>query len=206
MGEHASGRAAQQVLILHGWQNRRPEGHWQRLLADEWEAAGTVVRYPQLPDPDFPQHAAWLDALDEALAGLDPARLTVVAHSLGCVLWLDHLRRRAARGDRSRVARLSVLAAPPAAEVLAAEPAISDFAALRIDDVLGAAIAGLGGEVVVVAGDDDPYCPAGARAAFAEPLGAELVTVAGGGHLTIEDGFGPFPLVRELVEGVHGAA
>ena len=37
-------------LILHGWQNHRPEGHWQRWLAGELEARGHVVRYPQLPD------------------------------------------------------------------------------------------------------------------------------------------------------------
>ena len=41
-----------EALILHGWQNRRPEGHWQRWLAEELEAGGVVVRYPQLPEPD----------------------------------------------------------------------------------------------------------------------------------------------------------
>ena len=53
-------------------------------------------------------------------------------------------------------------------------------------------------QVIVVAGDADPYCPEGADRVFAAPLGAEHVTVPGGGHLTIDDGFGPFPLVLEL--------
>ncbi|MGX5697940.1 RBBP9/YdeN family alpha/beta hydrolase, partial [Agromyces soli] len=115
MVEQSSWSGAEQVLILHGWENRRPEGHWQRWLAEGLEAEGALVRYPQLPDPDFPEPDAWLAALEAELDGLDPARLTVVGHSLGCVLWLEHLRRRAAAGDGSPAARRGGGGAPPAA-------------------------------------------------------------------------------------------
>jgi predicted alpha/beta hydrolase family esterase len=37
------------VLIRHGWQNRRPEGHW---LAGRLRDDGHEVRYPQFPEPD----------------------------------------------------------------------------------------------------------------------------------------------------------
>jgi predicted alpha/beta hydrolase family esterase len=207
MAEQSSGPGAEQVLILHGWENRRPEGHWQRWLAEGLEAEGALVRYPQLPDPDCPTPDAWQAALEAELDGLDPARLTVVAHSLGCVLWLEHLRRRAAAGDASPAARRSVLAAPPSSEVLSGEPAIAAFAGLRVDAGLREAIGAAGGELVFVGSEDDPYCPGGAGVAFAQPLGAAFVPVPGGGHLTIEEGFGPFPLVRDLVaEGARRAA
>ena len=51
---------------------------------------------------------------------------------------------------------------------------------------------------VVVAGTDDPYCPEGAEHAYARPLDLDFVPVEGGGHLTIDDGYGPFPLVLDL--------
>lgn len=34
---------ARSFLILHGWQNHRPEGHWQRGLADALAARGHHV-------------------------------------------------------------------------------------------------------------------------------------------------------------------
>lgn len=196
---------SEQVVILHGWQNRRPDGHWQKWLAGELEAGGAEVRYPQLPEPDAPVPADWLAALEAQLEGADPEHLTVVAHSLGCVLWLGHLRQRAARGERGLAAARVVLAAPPAPEVLARIPEIAAFA-IEPDAQLAAVVAEAVGELIVVAGDVDEFCPRGAGETFAAPLGATLVTVAGGGHLTIEEGFGPLPLVRELVEGVRRAA
>ncbi len=51
---------------------------------------------------------------------------------------------------------------------------------------------------VVVAGTNDPFCPEGAEHAYARPLDLDFVPVEGGGHLTIDDGYGPFPLVLEL--------
>ena len=50
----------------------------------------------------------------------------------------------------------------------------------------------------MVAGTNDPFCPEGAEHAYARPLDLDFVPVEGGGHLTIDDGYGPFPLVLEL--------
>ena len=104
----------EEILILHGWQNRRPDGHWQRWLAAELASRGSTVHYPQLPEPDAPVLDDWIDAVESQLRDTDAASLTVVAHSLGCLLWLAY------------------------------------------------------------------------------------VAVEGGGHLTVDDGYGPFPLVLEL--------
>ncbi|HEU0183300.1 MAG TPA: alpha/beta hydrolase [Agromyces mariniharenae] len=194
-----------EVLILHGWQNRRPDGHWQRWLAGELEARGAGVRYPQLPEPDEPALDDWLRALDTELAGTDPATLTVVAHSLGCLLWLAHASRRAEAAGAVGVAPLArrvVLVAPPAPDVIRGIPEIAAFAPASDDEGLRTALAASAAErTTIVAGDEDPYCPDGAERTYAVPLGAAFVEVGGGGHLTIDDGFGPFPLVRDLVSG-----
>lgn len=76
------------VLILHGWQNHRPEAHWQHWLADRLTALGHPVRYPQLPDPDTPSLETWLTELERLLAdfGTTASERVVVAHSLSAVL------------------------------------------------------------------------------------------------------------------------
>lgn len=190
------------VLILHGWQNRRPEGHWQRWLADELEARGRRVRYPQLPEPDAPVLDDWLAALDAELAGIEPERLTVVAHSLGCLLWMAHAARRADAGAAGAVARRVVLAAPAAGDVLRGIPEIAEFAPAPAGETARRAVAASAIErPVIVASDADPYCPEGTERCYAIPLGLDFVQVPGGGHLTMDDGYGPFPLVLDLVTG-----
>ncbi|MBM7831487.1 putative alpha/beta hydrolase family esterase [Agromyces cerinus] len=186
------GRELTEYLILHGYENRRPDGHWERWLAAELEGSGASVRYPQLPDPDDPVLDDWIAAIEAQLVGTEPASLTVVCHSLACAAWLVFAARRAAAGRTDAAAHRVLLVAPVSDPVLRGIPQIAGFA-LGGDPVHAAAE-----HVIVVAGDTDPYCPEGAEPAFVEPLGAEHVIVQGGGHLTIEDGFGPFPLVLEL--------
>lgn len=192
---------AEQYLILHGWENRRPAGHWQRWLADELESRGAVVRYPQLPEPDVPVLDDWIDALESELRGTDPASLTVVAHSLGCLLWLAYAARRASGVDGVEVplARRLVLVAPPAGNVVRGIPEIAAFAPTLDCAAAATALAASASERgIVVAGTNDPFCPEGAEHAYARPLDLDFVPVEGGGHLTIDDGYGPFPLVLDL--------
>jgi predicted alpha/beta hydrolase family esterase len=49
--------------------------------------------------------------------------------------------------------------------------------------------------------DDDPFCPAGATAAYATPLRLPVDLVAGGGHLNADAGFGPWPAVEAWAYG-----
>jgi predicted alpha/beta hydrolase family esterase len=177
--------AGSAFLILHGWENHRPVGHWQRHLHDELVARGHTVRYPQLPQPDAPRLDEWLAALRaelDALAGAES--VTVICHSLACMLWLHAAQRDAAL----EVDRL-LLASPPAAAVLERE-IIAEFA-FRVTDAarVGAR------EALVVAGDADPFAPDGPQAEYADALGVPVRLVPGGGHLTIADGYGPWPAV-----------
>ena len=151
---------AEEYLILHGWQNHRPEGHWQRWLAGELESRGARVRYPQLPEPDEPVLDDWIAALEAELRETDPASLTVVAHSLGCLLWLAYAARRAAGGGDGPAARRIVLVAPAAGTVLRGIPEIAAFApTLDCEAARAALAASVAERGVVVAGTDDPYCP-----------------------------------------------
>ncbi|MFJ9627715.1 RBBP9/YdeN family alpha/beta hydrolase [Streptomyces sp. NPDC101175] len=173
-------------LILHGWQNHRPQGHWQHWLAGRLRGLGHEVAYPQLPDPDDPELDVWLGELRRQLDGLGGERV-VLAHSASALLWLHAVDRGVVGdGDADRV----LLVSPPSASVVVRHPEIAEFAP-------PAARPTLPGVTRLVAGDDDPYCPEGAREVFGDPLGIPTEIVPGAGHLDLDAGYGSWPAVLE---------
>jgi uncharacterized protein len=174
---------ARSFLILHGWQGSGP-GHWQTWLAARLRAAGERVAYPDLPDADSPTLEAWRNALAGELREL-PGERTVLCHSLACVLWLHHVA--SSPGPEGRAARV-LLVAPPSPEVEV--PELKIFFPAPFDRQ---AIHAAAGETRLVCADDDPYCPEGAASRYGDPLGLPTEIVAGGGHLNIDAGFGPWP-------------
>jgi uncharacterized protein len=169
-------------LILHGWENRRPPGHWQYELARSLRERGERVVYPQLPDTDNPTVGAWGEAVEAALAEAAEGggRVTVICHSLSCLLWLG------ARPDESAVDRV-LLVAPPSRELLAGMPTVAPFAALTPTTPAT--------PVLIAASDADPFSPGGAQAEFGTPLGIPVVVIPGGGHLVPASGYGEWPSV-----------
>ncbi|MFC8344539.1 RBBP9/YdeN family alpha/beta hydrolase [Streptomyces sp. NPDC057280] len=171
-------------LILHGWQNHRPADHWQHWLADRLTELGHQVTYPQLPDPDDPSLEVWLGELARYLAERPDV---VVAHSASAVLWLHAVARgMPGVGDVERV----LLVGPPAASVLARYPEVAEFTAPPLDFTLP-------GPTLLVAGDDDPYCPGGAQSAYGDPLGIPTRLLPGAAHLDLDAGYGSWPSVLE---------
>ncbi len=184
------------VLLIHGWQGSGPD-HWQTWLADQLRTAGREVRYPTLPDPDLPALGPWLAALRAELNNLPDDGFDVLAHSLGSLLWLHHVASAppAAPGDTSptpndptpRPARIA-LVSPPSPQLDITE--LAEFVPPPMDT--DAVRAGAGG-TVLVASDNDPYCPETAAMAYGRPLRMATTVVPGGGHLNTDAGFGPWP-------------
>ncbi|MEU8528709.1 alpha/beta hydrolase [Streptomyces sp. NPDC048629] len=174
-------------LILHGYENHRPEGHWQHWLAGKLRERGHTVRYPQLPEPDAPVLDDWLDALEEHGQRPDEGGFVVLAHSLSVLLWL----RAAGRIDADRV----LLVAPPSPPVTVGIPDIAAFA-----EGLDLAAVRLKAPTRLVYGDGDPYCPEGADVHYGTPLGLDLDLVPGGGHLNPDFGYGAWDSVLEWCE------
>ena len=168
------------VLILHGYQHTRPEGHWLWWLHDQLVARGIDVRYPQLPTPEDPNLDAWVSGAQAELASLggEGERL-IVTHSLGGILW-HHLVARGVRADRA------LLVAPPSHDRLADH--IPAFSLDAIDE----AVAGTVAPMTVLAREVDPYRNAPLDA-VAAAWGADAVTLPGEGHINLDDGHGPFP-------------
>lgn len=165
------------------------EQDWPSWLAAQLSAAGREVRLVSWPASESADLTGCLAALREGLAGLPDDGFDVLAHSAACLLWLHHAADGAAGSPRpSRVA----LVAPPALD----QPLPAwDFlrpAPLAVDALRRAADG-----TVLVGGDDDPHCPGGVARVYGAPLKMAATVVAGGGALTAEYGYGPWPAVLD---------
>jgi predicted alpha/beta hydrolase family esterase len=187
---------ARAFLILHGYQGSGPE-HWQTWLAGRLREAGELVAYPDLPDPFEPRPDAWRGALARELAAL-PAEPVVIAHSLGCALWLDHCCAPVATGARAG----RVLLVAPASAAGAPAP-IMPFFPMPLDP---GAVAAAAGETRLVCAPDDPYCPEDAARVYGEPLGIPVDVLPGAGHVNPDSGFGPWPAAEAWCYGASAIA
>ncbi|THV24307.1 RBBP9/YdeN family alpha/beta hydrolase [Glycomyces paridis] len=168
-------------LLLHGVTNRRPAGHWHHRLSLALRERGEQVFYPQLPDTDRPTLEGWTDAIRAELALMRGERI-VLAHSLSTIAWLHLAAAEPAPADRV------VLVSPPGPSAFDWD-VIAPFAFDHLD--LGAIrLAEKSARLVV--SDADPYRPEG-PGYFAERLGIDADIVPGGGHLTLDDGYGEWP-------------
>jgi predicted alpha/beta hydrolase family esterase len=166
-------------LVLHGWQNHRPEGHWHRWLTESLRAQGQLVAYPQLPDADDPALDAWLDVISQEFAMLPAGERVVVAHSLGVIAWVHAVARHGLMAGRT------LLVAPPGPTFMAQNPEISGFAPVP---------AGIDGSSWdLVCSDSDPCCVEGTAEWFDGLYGCRVHEIAGAGHLGLDDGYGSWP-------------
>jgi predicted alpha/beta hydrolase family esterase len=189
--EQAAGRAAlvtgRRFLVLHGWENHRPVEHWEWWLTDRLRAAGEQVLYPQLPSPDHPRLNDWLDVFHGEWQQMGDGERVVVAHSLGCLLWLH----AAARDLVDPTAHRVLLVAPPSPVVTASIPAIAGFVAPVAPSAVRASSRST---VRLLCSDRDPYSTEGTAAeVYGAPLGLDVQVLPGAGHFTVDDGYGPFP-------------
>ena len=182
---------ARSFLIPHGYAGSGPD-HWQSWLADRLRNTGERVAYPALPDPYTPSLAGWRATLAAELRRAH-GELTVIAHSLACILWLHHCDDPVTRD--ARAARVLLVAPPSRAG--APEPIRSFFPVPMGRGRVAAAAA----ETRLVCAPDDPYCPEGAAVLYGEPLGIELDLLPGGGHVNAETGYGPWPAAEEWCYG-----
>lgn len=184
---------ARRFLVLHGWLNRRPTEHWQWHLVDRLRADGEQVLYPQLPSPDEPRLAEWLEVLAAEWTQMGGGERVVVAHSLSCLLWMHAATDRLLGPVADRV----LLVAPPSPALTTGTAEIREFTVEPGDEMLVALAASSRSRVRLVASDADPFSPEGpASEVYGRPLALDAEALPGAGHLTSDDGYGPWP-------GVH---
>ena len=170
------------VFIVPGLGNSGPD-HWQthferqhpgftRIQQQEWEA---------------PDRADWVATLEAALQGEDPARVVLVAHSLGCAT----IAHWAAQHGRS--IRGALLVAPSDVETAhyAAFPT-TGFSPMPLQRLPFPS-------KVVFSTNDDWVSPTRARQ-FAAAWGSELVDIGAAGHVNTASGYGEWPAGLALLD------
>jgi predicted alpha/beta hydrolase family esterase len=182
---------SRRFLVLHGWQNHRERDHWHWWLTDRLRGRGEQVLYPQLPAPDHPVLDDWLQSFCAEWLQMGDGERVVVAHSLGCLLWLH----AAARGLVDPPADRVLLVAPPSPDATVSYAEMAGFLAPL--DPSSARVSSRS-TVRLVGSDADAYSPEETAAeVYGRPLGLDSEVLVGAGHITIEDGFGPWPAVLD---------
>jgi predicted alpha/beta hydrolase family esterase len=171
------------VLILPGWQNSGPD-HWQ----SRWEALHGFRRVEQ-HDWMTPRRGDWIARLEDVVLGCD-GPVTLVAHSLGCILtaaWAQVSR------STGRV-QGALLVAPGDAEADGLRDQLPSWAPIVRERLPFPA--------VLVGSRNDPYCRFERAEGLARDWGARFVDHGARGHLNAESGLGDWPeglaLLNEL--------
>ena len=188
------------VLLLHGWTNKRPEGHWLRLTAAELRARGHQVWYPQFPNPDRPNPTDWQELLRQESNMMDEApgdAKIAIAHSLGTTNWLHAALTDLFNKPFDRV----LLVAPPDPEMkIDLEPATEP---LNLSNPLLAPQAQKwAGELTVIASNNDRWLPRGVGI-YEKALQVKPIIFENAGHFSLDDGWGPWPGLISWIESAN---
>jgi predicted alpha/beta hydrolase family esterase len=167
------------IIIIPGWRDSGP-GHWQSLWAEQLPGAVRV----QQDDWVTPARKAWIASIGKTI--LEQAGPVVIAaHSLGCIA-TTHLPPEVTA--RIQGALLVAPADPERRGVLA------DFAPVPYQ--------ALPYRNIVVASNNDPYCPVRTAGAYARAWGSEFVRLQNAGHINVDSGFGAWPLGLALLQSL----
>ncbi len=166
-------------VVVPGWKGSGP-GHWQSLWAQQLAGA---VRVEQ-DDWAAPNRRDWVQRLADTILA-QPGPVVVAAHSLGCITTV-HLPPAVL----ARVAG-ALLVAPADPE---RRGVLADFAPVPHQP--------LPFRSVLVASDNDPYCPVRLAGAYARAWGSDFVRLPNAGHINIESGHGDWPLGLALLQSL----
>lgn len=185
------------ILLLHGWTNRRPEGHWMRLTAAWLRNAGHQVWYPQFPNPETPNPADWQELLRQESNMMDEVEdgeKIVIAHSLGTINWLYGALNDLFNKPFDRALLVAIPDPVKTNETTGIEGEPMDFS----NPLLASQMRKWAGRARAVASDADRWQPNGTG--FYQPLGIETTEVVGAGHFSLDDGWGQWAGLAQWVE------
>jgi predicted alpha/beta hydrolase family esterase len=176
----------QHFLIIHGLGGSGPD-HWQSWLAQELIERNYEVCYPTFSQFTSPNKQVWMEELNEALQTIPlDSQLTVITHSLGCLLWLHY-----AASHPNRIAKKAILVAPPSPEIVISE-AKSFFPVPVIENNLNRAAQ----STQFVHSSNDPYCSMKEAQNYLN-LSHPSIVLPNAGHINIQSGHGKWPWILE---------
>jgi predicted alpha/beta hydrolase family esterase len=161
------------ALIVPGIGNSGPL-HWQTI----WEQQHPHWRRVQQRDWDHPDRDEWVGTLHTAIASM-PAPVVLIAHSIGCLVVADCLRRSV---GSVRAAFLVAVPDPHGPEFPAAA---RGFDSLPLEPLKTASL--------VIASHDDPFGSVAHARRCAAAWGSEFVDIGAAGHINAESNLRAWP-------------
>ncbi|MFT8317880.1 MAG: alpha/beta fold hydrolase [Sporolactobacillus sp.] len=193
-------------LILHGL-GGSTGGHWQERLAADLASQGHRVLFPAFPQADDPDRTQWLKCLNEVITKVEnKAELIVVAHSLGCTLWLHY----AAQRTRVKV-RQAILVSPPASSLeenvlsllfkderkrrKAFESMKTFFPLPDSKEILRKAAV----HSLIIGSSDDPFLPGDSFLRYSS-YQVPMLYLPNMGHINVASGYGPWHWMQKFCQ------
>ena len=175
------------ILLLHGWTNKRPEGHWMRLTAAALRSQGHQVWYPQFPSPETPDPQEWQDLLRQESNMMDEVEgeKICIAHSLGTTNWLIGALNDIYQKPFDRV----LLVAPPDPQMTSQAEGIKGEPLDLSNPSLETQAKKWARELLVIASENDKWLPRGIEI-YRDALQLQPLILSGAGHFSLDDGWG----------------
>lgn len=190
----AFGTAAKtkKVIILHGYAGNS-EQHWQNWLYKLCQNNGLEAHYPQFATPEEPKLDIWLKQLSEL--EIDE-NTSIVCHSLGCALILQHLLRN----ENIKAGHLILVApaTPDNLEMKGLKKLSEFYEGLSNGELIKLAESKIGKATVIHSGKDEYANPEKTRTLISNLQAAEIIV--DGGHLGDGDKRTQLPEVAKLLE------
>ena len=177
----------QHFLIIHGL-GGSGQDHWQTWLADTLTEKNYQVSYPTFSTFHSPNLKVWLAELHLAIQTIPAdSELTVITHSLGCLLWLHY----AAAQDK-KLAKRVILVAPPSPAITITE-AKSFFPVPLNNNHLSRTAE----EILFIHSNNDPYCTIEDASHYLN-LEYPSIVLPNAGHINPASGYGKWPSILDL--------
>ena len=176
----------QNFLIIHGL-GGSGVNHWQTWLAQKLAERNYHVSYPVFSNFDSPNKKVWLEELASTIDSIPKHQpLTVITHSLGCILWLHY-----AAHVNKNIASRAILVAPPSPRIVLSEA--TSFFPVPLDrkSLLTAA-----DETLFIHSSNDPYCSL-SDAILYKNLGLPSTTFPNMGHINAASGHGKWTWILD---------
>jgi hypothetical protein len=171
------------AFIVHGFEGA-PNGGWRPWLMDELSNAGVYACALSMPNPANPVRAEWVAEVARHIERNAGDQLFLVGHSLGVATILRFLESAPSPLILDGV----VLVSGPCAKTGNGKIDAFVEAPFAFEKIRSHARA-----FTVIHGDDDDVVPFRDAGTLSEKLGAELIPVPGGGHLTGSEGWRTLP-------------
>lgn len=167
------------VLIIPGLHGSGPK-HWQ----SQWELQHPEFKRVEQLDWETPRCEDWLAVLDAAICR-ENDQVILVGHSLGSVT-IAHWASRYGRQITG-----ALLVAPSDTEAATFPPGTDGFSPIPTGH--------LPFPSTVIASTEDPYISFDRVRNLAAAWGSRFVSLGARGHISVSDGFGPWPDGTEYI-------